>query len=128
MSITYQFKALGERLHVTASGFDDSADEVMAYGMAIVQAAREAGSRQVLCDERSLEYRLNMLDTFAAGEFISAQAPRVARIAIVCQSAGLNAAKFYETVTTNRGLRLRVFTQVDEADSWLRSDPTATIG
>lgn len=76
---------------------------------------------RILCDERDLEYRLGTTDTFRAAEFIAASAPRVA---LVCAEQNLPDAGFRVDVTVNRGLKARVFTDLDEAHAWLATTPT----
>lgn len=127
MSIAYTIKSEGELLTVEASGVDDSAEEVMAYGAAVVDAAVEAKSRHILCDERNLMYRLRLTQTFEAANFIAAYAPRVARTAIVCKSECMSDAKFWETVVGNRGLLVRVFDNLATARGWLETPASLTF-
>ena len=119
MAISYTFTLNGETLYVKTQGSDESLEEVVQYGMAIIQAAQASGCRRVLCDELELTYRLGTLDTFTAAETISHRAPRVGRVAIVCNPQHFSDAKFWETVAVNRGLMVCVFPALPEADAWL---------
>jgi hypothetical protein len=121
MAITYTTHVSGDTLEVHAQGFDESLEEVQNYGLAIIQACLAAGHNitRILCDERQLEYRLGTLDTYQAAEFISAQAPHVAQIAIVCAPTFIADAQFWETVAVNRGLTVRAFTDLANARRWL---------
>jgi hypothetical protein len=119
MAIDYFFKTEGNLLEVTASGFDGSLDEVQEYGMAIIQEALRGNHTLVLCDETRLEYRLGTLDTFKSAEFISEQAPKLARVAIVCNNQSFQDARFWETVVVNRGLSARFFKDISAARNWL---------
>lgn len=119
MAISYTFTLNEETLYVKTQGSDDSLEEVVQYGMAIIQAAHASGCRHVLCDELDLTYRLGTLDTFTAAETISHHAPRVGRVAIVCKPQHLSDAEFWETVAVNRGLMVRVFPARAEAEAWL---------
>jgi hypothetical protein len=119
MAIHYTTSVDGDILTVRATGFDESLAEVQDYGKGIVFAAIEAGVTRVLCDESELDYRLGTLDTFRAAEFISAHAPSIAKVAIVCNPHQFADARFFEDVAVNRGLALRVCTDLAAASHWL---------
>ena len=119
MAIDYAFAVEGDLLEVRTSGFDESADEVIAYGMAVIAAAVEHESHRVLCLEGELEYRLGTTDIYHVGSYVAAQAPRVARVALVCAPESIGDARFWEDVTSNRGLQAAVFTDEAEARRWL---------
>lgn len=119
MAIHSTFHIANDLLTVTASGFDESVEEVMAYGMAVVQTAIESDTRHILVDETGLEYRISTGDTYAAAAAIANAAPRVARIALVPRAEDYQDAAFWETVVVNRGLTARVFRDVESARAWL---------
>jgi len=119
MAIEHDIQVDGSLLKVTASGFDESYEQALSYLQAIVDAALLHKSSRILCDERNLDYRISTLDTYELGEFASKYAGYVMRIAIVCNAASLEDGKFYETVSVNRGLRIRVMTDMDEAIAWI---------
>lgn len=119
MSIKYTFTVEENLLVVTASGFDENLDEVLEYGMAVISEAVQGNYTAVLCDESRLEYRLGTLDTYRSAEFISQQAPRIVRVALVCNLQAFTDAQFWETVVVNRGLRVRFFKNIHEARIWL---------
>ena len=127
MAIQFQMTIEGDLLSCQASGFDESLDEVLAYGMAVIEACAKSDCSRVLCDETRLEYRLGTVDTFQAAVVISEHAPHVGKVAIVPQPTGLEAAAFWEDVAVNRGLQVRVFRTIDAAWAWLgtpRSSPS----
>jgi hypothetical protein len=119
MSILNTSHTEGDTLFVQASGRDDSLEEVLAYAGRVIDAAVRSGATRILCDETAIEYRLDTMDTFEAGRYISEQAPKVAKIAIVCNPAFIQDAQFFENVTVNRGLTLKVFTDTESAKQWL---------
>jgi hypothetical protein len=119
MAIQFVVRKEGETLLVCANGFDESLEQVQQYGMEVITAALEHGTSQVLCDERDLEYRLGTFDTYSAAAYIAANAPAVCKVALVCNPAGINDAKFWETVAVNRGLTVRVFKEMIDAQRWL---------
>jgi len=120
MAIDFTTEVDDGTLVVTSRGFDESPEQVQAYGMAVIDACVQAGVTRVLCDERKVEYRLNTVDTHAAASFIAKYAPRIARGAIVCNPAYIDDAQFWENVAANRGLPVRVFKHIDDAWAWLR--------
>ena len=119
MSIQFTKRMDGDTLFIRASGFDENLEEVEAYAAKIIEAALRFGATRVLCDETGLEYRLGTVDTYEAGKFLSAHAPKVARIAIACNPAFIADARFFENVVVNRGLSLAMFTDIESARSWL---------
>lgn len=119
MAIQYTFQNAGDQLNVTAVGFDESLEEVEQYGLSIIQACQAQHCTHVLCNELDLEYRLGTLDTFQAAEYIASLAPRVAKVAVVCNEKFVADARFWENVAVNRGLRVRVFKSQDAAQTWL---------
>lgn len=120
MAIEYTMTVEDDTLLVYAKGFDESLEDVQAYGMAIIQAGIENGVTRVLCNELALEYRLGTLDTFEAAEFMSRYVPTLTKAAIVCHPKFIAAASFWEDVAVNRGLRVRAFTNIAPAIDWLK--------
>lgn len=102
-----------------AVGFDETAEQTQAYGMALIAECVQRGITRVLCDERDLEYRLSTIDTYAVATAVVSHAPRVARVAIVCNPASVEDAQFWENVAVNRGLTVKVFKEMDAARQWL---------
>lgn len=121
MAIRYKIKPEGNLLVVKTSGVDESLEEVEQYGMAVIKACLEGNYSRVLCDEVDLEYRLAPFDTYRSAEFIASQAPKVGRVALVCNEKFFTDARFWETVAVNRGLTVRVFKDVEAARQWLDS-------
>lgn len=119
MAIHYDFHHEAEWLRVTVKGFDESLEEAMAYGQAVIAEAFRHRCRRILCDERELEYRLSVLDTYALAQAIVQSLPGVARVAIV-HPPEAETADFFETVVSNRGMLLRVFADLPAAEAWLR--------
>lgn len=119
MAINYNIMKSGEMLLVTANGYDESLNEVIGYGKAIIDKALKYRSKRVLCDERELEYRLNIIDTFENAKTIAELVPSLARVAIVCKPDNMPLAIFWEDVANNRGLKVKFFTDFDEAKNWV---------
>lgn len=122
MAIAYSFHPEKNYLLVTASGFDESLEDTIGYGMAVLEACLEHQCTRVLCDERDLEYRLSTIDTFQLAEAAVQAAPKLVRIAIATGPDNLEDASFYETVAKNRGLSVKVFQELVEARDWVRGE------
>ncbi|RMG60560.1 MAG: hypothetical protein D6722_20775 [Bacteroidetes bacterium] len=118
MAISYTFQRVKDLLRVKACGADDSLEDTLSYGRAIIQEAIKHNCQRVLCDERELVYRLGVVDTYKLGVTLAEVAPSIARVAIVCAPQDPQAG-FFETVVRNRGLELRMFEQMEEAKAWL---------
>lgn len=129
MAIIYQAGMEDGVLVIEASGRDDNARQVVDYGLAIINLAVKQDVTRILCDERALEYALDLLDTYQVARTIAERAPKVARIAIVCGVQSLEAGKFWETVAVNRSLQVRVDTDLANARAWLKmpASPTGAI-
>lgn len=119
MAIHYETTIQDDLLRVKAWGFDESPEDTAEYSLALLNIAIEHQTRFVLSDERELEYRLSVLDTYQHAEMLANVVPRIASVAIVCHSQDYQGAEFFENVVVNRGLTLKIFTDLDEAEAWL---------
>lgn len=122
MAIQYDIIVKGSLIHVVTTGYDESLSEVEAYGRAVMAACNEHQCTHILADERGLDYRLGTLDTYELAKYYAELVPSLIKIAIVCSPDDLHDAQFWETASRNRGLTVRVFTEIDEARRWLGLD------
>lgn len=121
MAIDFSATVEGDTLVVQTKGFDESLEQVLEYGLAIIRLCLKHGVTRVLCDERDLSYRLHTNDIYASAAFIAEQAPHLHRVAIVCDPQSIVDALFWETVAVNRGLKVKMFKELDAARDWLGS-------
>ena len=119
MSIQYTKKMENDTLLVTASGRDDSLEDVKQYGQAVVTAAIQNNCLKILCDETNLVYALGVFEAYVDAEYIAKIAPRIHRVAIICNPNQIGDAKSWETFAVNRGLRIKVFVDPVDAKIWL---------
>lgn len=119
MSIKYNFEVVDSILRVKAIGKDDSLDEVLNYGKSIIDAVNKYGVHYVLSDETELEYTISTFETFQSAKYISEQAPKLGKIAIVISPKNAKDASFFENVGVNRGLNIRFFLSNRDAEVWL---------
>lgn len=78
-------------------------------------------SRPVLIDCRQMTGNLSFVDRFQTVVYGRKMVGRVSRLAIVRSMERKNADRFVETVAGNRGFRVQLFEDFDEAGSWLKS-------
>ncbi len=119
MSIDYDIIITDSMLRVKAVGIDDDLDEVVRYGNAVIDAVNESKVKFVLCDETELVYSLSIFETFQSAKFISENAPKVEKVAIVISPKNTNDATLWENVAVNRGLKVQFFLSVNEAEKFL---------
>ena len=121
MAIKWIFKRHDDILYVTAEGYDESFSGVTSYIDAIVKEEELKFCRKILCDERHLEYRLSIWNTFKLVKYNRKVMKRPVDIAIVTQKNNYDTGKFWETVSRNRGMRAGIFFDMKKAKTWLNS-------
>lgn len=122
MAINIQFHAADNVLVTTASGFDDGLNEVIEYNNKILEEAIRHNCTSILCDERNLEYRLSVFETFKLGQYLAENIRFIRKIAIVSDNRHMDILTFWENVTNNRGVHARVFYNTEDAMNWLSID------
>ena len=108
-------------LHFLVTG-ENSPETVRGYLSEIAKTCQERNCPTVLIEENLQGPGLGLLDIFQISSQGSNQAwPHVRRIAYVDANREHSAAdmKFAETVASNRGLNIRLFSNVQEAEQWL---------
>ena len=123
MSIAYQISVQGPLLLATASGVDDSFEEVQRYGAAVLEAALANKCTLVICDERDLIYKTDTVDLYVLARSLAENAPKMARVALVCKAEQFKDASFWQVVATNRGLTVRAFKEMEAAQAWIEGKP-----
>jgi hypothetical protein len=79
-----------------------------------------AGEYEILLDTREAEIVLSVVDIFELGQVLAAHSSlRLSKLALLTSTRGVDQAQFLETVTENQGVRFRVFTDFEEAITWL---------
>lgn len=119
MAINYETHVEGDILHVTTSGFDESLEDVIAYGEAVMAETTKHGCTRILVDESDLDYRLDTVDTYNLARYYAKTFHVAAKVALVASKENLEDAKFWETTIRNRGGLCNVFTSKDKAKAWL---------
>lgn len=120
MAISFTTRVEDGVLYVTASGFDESLEDTQKYSYAVIQASKQTGVKKVLCDERQLDYQLSTIDLYVLAEFIVEHAPVMAKVALVSNERYKSDIQFWEIVSQNRGLVVKVFFDLEEAKAWIK--------
>jgi hypothetical protein len=86
----------------------------------IASQIEQPGEYEILVDTRGAEQALSMIDIFQLSEALAAHPSlRRSKIAFLKSMKDSQQAEFLETVTANRGVRAQVFTDFEEAVTWL---------
>ena len=108
-------------LHAVVTG-KNTLENVVAYMKELHEACVARGFSRVLVEERLTGRRLETWDVYQVAAQGSARgAGRFAAIAYVDVNASGELMKFAETVAVNRGIPIRVFATVEDAEAWIRN-------
>lgn len=108
-------------LHAVVTG-KNTLENVMAYLMEMHKACAARGIGRVLIEERLTGRRLETWDVYeAAAQGSALGAGKFDAIAYVDVHASGELMKFAETVAVNRGIPMRLFATVEEAEAWIRA-------
>jgi hypothetical protein len=112
-------------LHLTVTG-ENSPRAVIEYMREVVRACTVRNCWTILIEERLSGNRLGMTDVFdiasRGGMELGGRFDRIAYVDALAPANDL--MRFAETVAVNRGLPLKVFRTVDDAERWLQSTRT----
>jgi len=106
-------------IKTTVTGVLDFAVSKQAL-LDIASQIEQPGEYEILVDTREAEPALSMIDIFQLGEALAAHPSlRRSKIAFLKSKKDSQQAEFLETITANRGVRAQVFTDFEEAVTWL---------
>ena len=106
-------------LHAIVAGLN-SKENVKAYLADVLEACKRRACNQVLIEEKLEGPRIDTINVFQIASEGSRQALGFYKaIAYVDVNAEGDLMKFAETVAFNRGLPVRLFSSVAEAERWL---------
>ena len=122
MALDFTTKVTGKLLEVTSTGYDETVDESVSYGEAILKVCAEHQCNKILVDETRLT---NVLDTVGQYEMVTrlvSMVPYPIEVAMVVNPANYKETSFGTMVAENRGIKIRTFTSESEAREWLNLD------
>ena len=107
-------------LHAIVTG-QNTLENVMMYLKELHQACEARSVNRVLIEERLTGRRLETWDVYQiAAEGSQKGAGRFEAVAYVDVNASGELMKFAETVANNRGIPMSLFSNVADAEAWLR--------
>ena len=87
----------------------------------ILEACPGQGPCIVLLDCRKMTGKLPLLDRYQVAVYGDKMVGKVSRMALVRTQETAPPDRFTETVARNRGMNLKIFTNIDQAIEWLKS-------
>jgi hypothetical protein len=103
----------------TATGILDFAASKQAI-LDIASQIKQPGEYEVLVDTRGAETILSVADLYELGEALANHPSlRHSKISLLTPKKGVDDASFLETVASNRGARIKAFTDFERAITWL---------
>jgi hypothetical protein len=121
MSVTLTLDQRPTHLHATVTGVN-SRESVIRYLDEVHRECVARGCTRLLIEERLEGPRLPTLDVFqVASRWSGDDYGKVRAIAYVDVNAENDLMEFAETVAVNRGMPVRVFSSVAQAEEWLRN-------
>jgi hypothetical protein len=119
MAFELRLEPKHDYLHAIVTG-DNTREDVFGYLRELLQACQQRQVTRVLIEERLTGPRLGPVDVFdIAAQGSTEAAGSLTTIAYVDVHAIGDAMKFAENVAVNRGLPVRMFATVAEAEQWL---------
>ena len=117
--IKFSTKNKDRFLEIISRGSCDDLKQLRDYILALRNIPLSSGQTRVLVDESRLEYKLQTVEIFNSGRFVSFLEPKPSKIAVLSRLDGFGDAKFWETVAVNRGVAVRVFKDKGSAKQWI---------
>lgn len=88
----------------------------------IVGQCNEYKIFRALVDDRLIKGHATEADAFASASTLRDRGlDELEKVAFVDVPEHLNVIRFYETVATNRGIKVGTFSEIEEAEVWLQS-------
>lgn len=106
-------------LHAVVTG-RNSPENVIGYLEQVRRESAAAGVARVLIEERLAGPRLDLMRVFEIASLQGRLPENVPTIAYVDVNAAGSSMAFAEDVAVNRGVNVRVFGSVADAEQWLR--------
>lgn len=119
MAISLKFRATKSILHVEASGFDESVDDLYGYVDCVYEKALEENLPNVICDETKLQYKIGLLDILKAAKYFSKKIPYKAKLALIINKEQTEHAKIWNSFVSIFFPDIRLFYRIANAEKWI---------
>lgn len=116
------FELREKYLFVVGRGKRDDFSSMVEASSLIYQKIIETGSRYLLVDYRKLEINVGIVEAFNIVKRYEAKLPQLKDITIAVAFAthNLTFANYWKEISEKRGFYIRIFVDLDIAESWLR--------
>jgi hypothetical protein len=124
MSYTLKIRANGAFMHVTVEG-DCTFENISGYLAEIQTICKERHCSRVLIEENLLGPDLNIIDVYTIVDKaspVAAQTMRQIAYVDVNPAHDMGISQFAETVAKNRGVNMKSFGSVRDAENWLNQN------
>jgi hypothetical protein len=119
MPVNVKVISTKEFIRTTATGALDFAESKQAI-LDIASQIKIPGEYEVLIDTRGAEALLSITDLYELGKILADHPSlRRSKIGLLGPMSGVDKGYFLETVAHNRGVRIRAFTDFEQAITWL---------
>ena len=122
MPWAYEHNPANEIVEVTFSG-STSGSDLRELTSELIQLEKDSGVNRILIDTAEMEISASLVDIFnlPAKQYIEEGADRRARVAVLLPTSDREkeAVQFYKMVCSNRGWRVQVFPERQDAIRWL---------
>ena len=121
MTIHYSIEERDRYLYLVGEGTEDGLEEDIEIHQMIVNACKEHNCPRVLIDDRNVIYTASVLSIYQLAEhYAKVDIPRyIQRAAVLVNRKPGTDNQFFEDVMRNRGINLRIFYDMEEAETWL---------
>ena len=117
--ISFEIKEESGMMKVRSTGTCENLEQLKEYVLAMHEFASTNDLPKALVDEAELEFKLSTIQTHESGRFVANLASFDVKIAVAIRKEDWDEAKFWETVVVNRGLKVKIFTDIEKAEEWL---------
>jgi hypothetical protein len=121
MTINYKSEKRKDYVYLVGEGIEDGLDENKQIHQMIISLCKDHKCDRVLIDDQKVTYTASVLSIYQLAQYYTtADMPHyIKRAAIVANLKYKETNDFFENTTRNRGINLRVFYDVAEAEAWL---------
>ena len=121
MSINYTIENRRDYIYLMGEGIEVSLDENKQIHQMIVNICKDHNCERVLIDDRNVTYTATILSLYQLAEYYAkVDIPRqINRAAILANPKYKETNNFFEDTSRNRGINLRLFYDLEEAEQWL---------
>lgn len=114
------FRVEDDVVHARLSGMYPNARLAIKENLfkPLIEACKQGNCREAIVDARELQVEFDTLALFRAGVDAASLNKFGLRVALIARTDMLSS--FFDDVTHNRGAQVRVFTDMESAQSWIR--------